>query len=117
MAWSTYSTPGAWFGAGYVADDTGHTVLFNTNDASSNKTFVELTDTEAAETTGDVRKVIFAIMEQLFTKYNSLATADRPTKMTFQKSTAVNNTTGVVTNTYTVRIMTSIVTQEVVAEA
>jgi hypothetical protein len=114
MAWTSYDTPGEWFGAGYVLASSA--ISFNTATAVTDVTLPELTDAEANASTGDVRKVIFAIMEQLYTKYNSLATADKPTKMTISKSSSINTSTGIVTNTYTIRLLTSIVSQEVVAE-
>lgn len=112
--WADYNTPGEWFGAGYAAGT--NSITFNTNDAASNKTLTELTDAEAAASTGDVRKVIFAICEQLFYKYNSIAVADRPTKLSITKSASLNSATKEIANTYTIRITTSVVTQEVADE-
>jgi hypothetical protein len=77
----------------------------------------ELTAAEADATTGDIRKVAFAIAEVLFQKYNSLAAADRPTKMTISKSSSVNTSTGVMTNTYTLTFSCAILTQDVAAES
>lgn len=76
-----------------------------------------LTAEEADGTTGDIRKVTFALVEQLYSVYVGIAAADRPTKMTIAKASSVNTETGVVTNSYTFRFFTEIVDQEVVAEA
>ncbi len=78
--------------------------------------FPELTAAEADAATGDIRKIVFAIIEKLYQAYNATATADRPTKWTMSKSTSVNTTTNVNTNTYSITIMTAIATQEVPAE-
>jgi predicted 3-demethylubiquinone-9 3-methyltransferase (glyoxalase superfamily) len=107
--------PSTWLGAGYSV--ASNAITMNTNDAAENKTLTELTDAEAHATTGDIRKVIFALQEKLFAAYNATATADRPTKMTIQKSTSVNTATGVVTNVYTTVIYTGVLTQEVAAES
>jgi len=100
MAWTDYDKPGEWFGAGYAA--AANAISFNTNDAAANKTLTELTDAEAkADDTGDSRKVIYALAEAFYAKYNRLATADRPTQMQIYRSTSSNDITGETTRTYT----------------
>ena len=78
--------------------------------------FPELTAAEADGTTGDIRKIVWAIMQKLYNEFNGRATADRPTKMNITKSSSINTTTGVVTNTFNVTLYTEIATQEVPAE-
>lgn len=78
--------------------------------------FPELTAAEADGTTGDIRKIVWAITEKLYQAYNATATADRPTKWTMSKSSSINTTTGVVTNTFVTTIQTEIATQEVGSE-
>lgn len=77
----------------------------------------ELTAAEADVTTGDIRKIVFAVMEQLYGKYNSTDNADKPAMMVLSKSASVNTSTGITTNTYSVTIKTSTTAQEVVDEA
>ena len=113
MAYS--AVPSTVFGAGYAAS--ANTIVLNTNDNAGTKLLTELTDAEAHATTGDWRKIIFAIMEMIYTKWNAVASGDRPTKLTVAKSTTTNVATGVVTNTYTIRAYTSVSAQEVNAEA
>ena len=72
---------------------------------------------EADGATGDIRRVVFALMEKLYSAWNALDAADRPTKMTIAKSVSPNVSTGVNTNTYTIRVYTAISAQEVEAEA
>ena len=80
-------------------------------------TFPELTAAEIDASTGDIRKFMFAFLEKCWAVYNALATADKPTKMTMQKSASVDTATGVITNTYVFTIKTAAATQEVVAES
>ena len=79
--------------------------------------FPELISSEADVTTGDIRKIVFAIMEELFQKYNATATADRPSMMTLSKSASVSTSTGITTNTYSVVIKTETTAQEVAPES
>lgn len=79
--------------------------------------FPELTAAEADAATGDIRKIVWAILEKLYQAYNAKATADRPTKWTVTKSSSVNTQTGVVTNSFIHTIYTEISTQEVVDES
>ena len=56
-------TPSTWLGAGYDGDGTNHLIKLNTNTASSNKTLELIEDSDAHETTGDIRKIALAISE------------------------------------------------------
>lgn len=47
--------------------------------------FPQLSSAEADEATGDSRKLLFAILDGVANKYEALASADRPTKMTVQR--------------------------------
>lgn len=80
-------------------------------------TFTELTAAEAHTSTGDMRKIMFAICMWLHTKVNTTITAaDRPTKWLLTKNTSVNDSTGVVTVTFTHQFLTTVGTQEVTTE-
>ena len=76
----------------------------------------EVTDAEAAEATGDIRKVIFGIMEMLYTAWSRIASADRPAKLTIYRSSQSSGGT-TLTHTYTVVVQNSITAQEVEDEA
>lgn len=80
-------------------------------------TFPELTAAEADGTTGDIRKIAFALAEKLYQAYNGTAAADRPTKMTITRASSVNDTTGDVTRTYTFRFTLVNTATEVKAES
>lgn len=110
MAWTTaLGLPPAWF-TGWTSNGTNITLPISS--------MAELVDTEAAATvTGDIRKVMYAILENIWTKWVALATADRPAKMNITKSSSVNTSTGVVTNVYTLTFYNSITAQDVADEA
>lgn len=79
-------------------------------------TFPELDATEIDSVTGDVRKLLYAICEKTWSKWNALLAADRPTKMTITKSSSVDVVTGIVTNVYTFSFKNSITSQDVAPE-
>ena len=76
----------------------------------------ELSAADADATTGDIRKVVFALMEKLYAAWVATAVADRPTQMTIAKVASQNVTTGVITNIYTVTCKSAVLTQEVADE-
>ena len=61
-------------------------------------TFPQLTNAEAHETTGDIRKVLFAINEQLALRWTAIAQADRPAKMTITKTQTLDAVGNIVVN-------------------
>lgn len=80
-------------------------------------TFPEMSADDAHTSTGDIRKIVFAIMEKLWLEWVATATADRPGKWTMTKSASVNTTTGITTVQYvnTFSILTT--AQDVADEA
>lgn len=80
-------------------------------------TFPKLTAAEADATTGDIRKVLFAVVDKLYDAWNNTAAADRPAKMTMTKTKAVDVSTGLVTSIYQFRFTTEITEEDVVAES
>jgi hypothetical protein len=99
--------PSTWI-ASWSSDGTNITVPI--------ASFPELTAAEANATTGDIREVSFAICEKLFQFYNTLASADRPVRMTISKSASINSTDGIVNNSFVFSFQTTIDTQSVIAE-
>jgi len=106
--------PSTWLGAGYAASTENHTITLNTADAASDKTVPELADAEADPTTGDVRKLVFALMEMLYAAWAAQETADRPTRVTIYKSSQASGAE--LTHTYTVVCVNDITAQEVADE-
>jgi len=114
----TDKSPAAWLGAGYNAS-TGKIEL-NTNTAAANKLLTELTDAEANETTGDIRKLLFGIIDGLYTGFNNknsqLAAADRPQRTAFTRSTSFNDATGIITRSYSISFQLEAASVEVANE-
>lgn len=50
----------------------------------------ELTAAEADAATGDIREIMYAILTQIFSVYDALIVADRPTQMVITRSSVVN---------------------------
>lgn len=67
----------------------------------------ELDASEADAMTGDSRKIIYALLEQLNTWYSGLAAADRPTKLSVNRSSSVSESTGEITRNYFIQITTT----------
>ena len=130
-------TPSTWLGAGYSADSSDHTITFGIAGNATGVVFPAITDAEAvpadtggtaeAPTTagGDIRKVLFGLLDGLYEKWllrvaaaaAAPTTAPLPTKFTMYKSTSTNDTTGEVTRTYSVQVKTTVTGEEVAAEA
>lgn len=106
MAFS--DTPTDWI-ADWEEDETDITVPI--------ASFAELTAAEADGTTGDIRKIVFAILEQLWTVWAATASADRPTKWTMSKSASVNTTTGITTVQYVNTFSVETTAQDVADES
>lgn len=63
----------------------------------------EVTDADAHATTGDIRKVLFGLMEAIFQAWKGVDVDDRPTMMTIQKGSYANVETGQIETTFTAR--------------
>ena len=60
----------------------------------------ELSEAEADGETGDIRSVVHAFNEALYTEMNSLPTGDKPTRWLMTKSGSMNTVTGITTIQY-----------------
>lgn len=78
-------TPTTWLGAGYSASSGSNTITLTTGTASTNVTLPELTNTEANASTGDIRKIMLAVVEKFYDKFNTTVLADRPAKMSISR--------------------------------
>lgn len=105
-----------------LASTKGGTTVNLTTDGTADNTLQafgpldELTEAEIDASTGDWRKTVFGIVEMLYQRWNNTPTADRPEKLTINRSSSTNETTGVVTRYYTFTVQTSPSTIEVVDE-
>lgn len=107
--------PSTWLGAGYTVDAGNHLIKLTTAEAVV-KAVPELTDAEANPTTGDIRKVIFALLEAIYQAQLAQLVADRPAQVVVYRSSQTDETTGIVTRTYTVVTKLAIGTIDVAAE-
>ena len=92
------SKPSTWLGAGYAL--TSSQIILNTATHAAPVCLDELTDPEANATTGDIRKLFYALCEKMWQSYNSTATADKPSKMRFYRSTSSNDAAGTESRSY-----------------
>ena len=79
--------------------------------------FPELTAAEADGTTGDIRKIAWAIAKKLSDVWYATESANRPANMIISKASSVNSTADEVTHTITFRFVNTISGQDVKAEA
>lgn len=106
--------PSTWLGAGYSLAN--NAISLTTADKDGDIALPEVTDAEADPTTGDIRKVLFGLMEAIFQAWNGVAAADRPTMMTIQKGSYANVETGRIETTFTARFTTVAAGYEVADE-
>jgi hypothetical protein len=98
MAYTSYDTPGEFFGAGYSL--TSSEVKLTTNDNGGTKLLTQLTDSDANASTGKTQQVALALIEAVYQKYIAIATADRPSNMSVSRSSSVDDTAGTRTIAY-----------------
>lgn len=77
----------------------------------------QLTAAEADAVTGDIRKILFALLDKVTNVHNALPEADRPVKMRITRSTSVNDQTGGMTRAYQIAFDLQTTAEEVADEA
>lgn len=77
--------PSTWLGAGYSLGT--NQAIFNTSNHAT-PCLVECSNTDANATTGDIRQLMFGILEKLYGTWTATAGVDRPTKMIVSRSTS-----------------------------
>lgn len=108
------SKPSTWLGAGYTLASS--VAGFTTATSGGTVCLSELTDTEANATTGDIRKLMYAVCEKFWQAYNGTATADRPAKMRIFRSTSSNDAAGTESRSYTITFDITATGTEVASE-
>lgn len=92
----------------------------STNDATYVKLaytdFPEITQAEATQASGDIRKVYYGLCEGMFNSFNDTAVADRPTRMQMTKSVFLDTATGLATYQYVMTFNNLIVSADVAPE-
>jgi hypothetical protein len=73
-----------------------------------------LADAESHPTTGDMRKIMFALEDAVYEAYKAIdPTTDRPTKWINNRSSSVSDSSGVVTRNYNNQFFTEVSGEEV----
>ena len=80
-------------------------------------TFPEMSAADADAATGDIRKIMFAILEKFYSVYLATATADRPVKLTVTKTATADMVRSVIKSRYVFTCETDISAQEVREES
>lgn len=75
-----------------------------------------LTAATADGATGDIRKILYAIMETCWAKFEGLTPATRPTKLTIKKSSHNDEIAGTIEHQYLVTFITEDTGQTVADE-
>ena len=113
--------PSTWLGAGYTLSGSGATaaINFGINGNTTGATFTEITAAEANASTGEIRKIIYGVVEGLYQKYLTVSAtpANLPNRLTISKNSSVNATTGLITSSYTFSFVLEATGLEVTAEA
>jgi hypothetical protein len=79
--------PSVWFGPGFNAGTSY--IQFNTDNAGGGEAYKllkQLTNALANPSTGDVRAVMMAVVEEFFQAWLTIAIADRPKNMTISRT-------------------------------
>jgi len=80
-------------------------------------TFTKLTAAEADASSGDIRKVLYAMCDHLWGIWNATAVADRPANMTITRGSQIDDTSpDDATRTFVFSFNTTISADEVTAE-
>tara|TARA_Y100000114_G_C11714432_1_gene305204 strand:+ start:577 stop:951 length:375 start_codon:yes stop_codon:yes gene_type:complete len=83
----------------------GPAIVFKSSGATAGSNLLSsLTDADADETTGDVREVVFALCEAVFSKMDALATADKSNKLTVTRNTFEDTVNDEFVRTYTFQL-------------
>ena len=83
----------------------GPAIVFKSSGASAGSNLLSsLTDTDADQTTGDVREVVFSLCEAVFGKMDALATADKSNKLTVTRNTFEDTVNNEFVRTYTFQL-------------
>ena len=100
--------PTALFGADYTGSSTDAALKISD--------FPELTAAEADGTTGDSRKMLYAILSKVELGVNALEAANKPSKMTISKSSTAPNALGVFRRSFSISFDVAIGSADVAAE-
>lgn len=101
-------SPAVWIGTSWSEDGTNVTFPISH--------FPQLTADEADAATGDIRKIVFAVLHKLHAEWVAKGPENQPSKMNVAKGVSENTSTGVQTATFFVSFDTNITGIEVADE-
>ncbi len=107
--------PSAFFVAGYSETGTGatHQIILNGGDHGT-PLLDELAENEADPTTGDYRRILYAIAEMLYQRFSVVSPV--PAKVSMTRSSYEDTSTGELVRTYTTQFRTTLTGVEVAEE-
>jgi hypothetical protein len=111
------SVPSTWLGAGYTVSGSGSTAAINFGiNGNTNATLDQITLAEANASSGDIRKILYGIVEGIYQKTLAQG-ANLPNRFSISKSSSVNATTGLITTNYSIQFVLEATGLEVTAES
>ena len=113
MAYSTYDTPGEFFNIAPTA--TAYSVAAKTislgcgdHATPGNQFLTNLLDAQAQPATGSTAQVVFGLLDALYTRFNLIPAADKPTKFSIRRAGYTDEATNELVYTYTVSVRLAI---------
>ena len=105
--YSAYDTPGEFFNASPTTAAlalTADSITLGLSDAGAPTTnfLTNLTLAQANLTTGSTAQLIFGLVDGVYQRFNSIVTADKPTKFNITRSGYTDETTGEIVYSYNV---------------
>ena len=107
MAYTTYDTPAEFFN---ISPTTGAyaiasaTISIGCSDHATpaNQFLTNVTAAQAHLTTGSTAQVVFGITDAIYQRFNSIVTADKPTKFNITRTGYTDETTGELVYNYAI---------------
>lgn len=108
MAYTTYDTPAEFFNisptaTGYSIASAAITLGCSDHATSGNRFITNLTAAQAA-LAGSTAQVIYGLVDSLYKRFKSIATADRPVSFRLRRSGRTDESTDEIIYTYTITV-------------
>lgn len=107
MAYTLFDTPGEFFNASPttagLSVSTGAVTLGTvSNGTAANRFLTNLTDGQVNLTTGSTAQMVFGITDAIYQRFNSIPTADKPTKFSITRTGYTDEATGELVYNYAI---------------
>jgi hypothetical protein len=115
MAYTTYDTPAEFFNiaptaTGYSIASAAITLGCSDHATAGNRFITNLTAAQAALTTGSTAQVIYGLVDSLYKRFKSIATADLPVSFRLRRAGRTDEATDEIIYTYTITMRVSTAT-------